>query len=350
MGYHIEFSDITKYKGDAIVNSLGVNGSVYGRLCKNIIEAANSPELTDFVNNKLDNKIGDMFLTGSGELPCKKIIHVVTPFKHMDDASNTLLKNAYRKIIDTALIQGYTTLGLPFIGTGANGYSDTESYDAITSACEYLMDYEEKLDDSVLDVTIIGYLNESSILSKGFIKEYEMNLKRNNRLYNEMPEDVEETCSYNMICQAPGPEQPMIKEIEKCLNPFIHFDPYDGIVMREKGYKYPYDFIKDFLKQKGKSDKIFKKFGISPDAKYKLSIRQSFQKKTIYKLAFMCDMSLNELIQFMLVCEASFSPYNKLDLFMIKYLTNHMYKCSNPYDFASLVKKYAKVEIFSNID
>ena len=356
MGYHIEFSDVTKYKGEAIVNSLGIEGNVYGRLCQNIVNAANSPKLTNFINSKLNNKVGDIFLTDAGELPCEKIIHIVTPFKHMDDDKNTELKKAYRKILDTALIQGYKSIAIPFIGTGANGYSDRASYDALTSACEYLLDYEEQVDKDVLEVTIVGYLKESSILSSGIIKEYEYNLKRP-ELYS--PEKIRNyrmervTCDegIDLIGESPKSSKPMLdyNNIQKCIEAMTYIDE-DQIYMSEKGYKKPYDFIKGLLKEKGKTDKIFKKFGITPNGKYKLSTRQSYQKKTIYKLAFMCEMNMSELVQFMLICETSFSPYSKLDLFMIDYYTSPMYKCRSAYDFAALVKKYTKEEIFINLD
>ena len=40
----LDSTDITKIKCDVIVNSLGVDTTVYGRLCENIIKAANSEE------------------------------------------------------------------------------------------------------------------------------------------------------------------------------------------------------------------------------------------------------------------------------------------------------------------
>ena len=359
MGFHIEFSDIVKYEGDAIVNSLGVDGSVYGRLCKNIIEAAKSESIINFINNKKNNNIGELFITDAGELPSKKIFHVVTPFKHLDDSKNSKLTEAYKKVIDTVLIHGYKSIALPFIGTGANGYSDKDSYDAITKACEYLLEYEEKVKKDVLEVTIIGYLKDSSILSSGIVKEYEHNLKREvlyeSRLYRSNLRLDTKSCSLpgfreEKSSSISSEKAYKVLEVEKCLRAISCYDPYDCIPLRKIAYKAPYDFIKDYLKHKGKTDKIFKRYGITPDGKYKLSIRQAFQKKTIYKLAFMCGMNLPELVQFMMICEVTFSPYSKLDLFMIDYFRGHIYKCNHPLDFAALVKKYTDVEIFCFAD
>ena len=45
MPFKVKYSDITTYKVDVIVNSLGVKGNVYGKLCKNIITKAKDQEL-----------------------------------------------------------------------------------------------------------------------------------------------------------------------------------------------------------------------------------------------------------------------------------------------------------------
>ena len=342
MGFHIEFSDITKYKGDVIVNSLGINGNIYGRLCKNIIKAANSPTVKNFIDSKLNNKIGQLFVTDAGDLPCKKIIHVVTPFKDKDDDQNTLLTQAYKSAIDMAINHGYKSIGLPFIGTGANGYTDIQTYEAITNACEYLMKLEEKQKE-IIHVTIIGYLNKSDIslgdliIERNYYKGREFN-KKNDDFMVHM-----ETC-----CSLPQ-EEPKEKadEFKKCLMAMSYYDPYqDGINVRAKGYKYPYEYIKDYLKQTNQNDKFFKKCGLSADNKYKLSLSKSFKKKTIYKLAYMCHMKLSDLIQFMMVCETGFSPFSKLDLFMIEYFKGHMFDLPHPYKFAEAVKKFTGEDIF----
>ena len=78
------FNDITKYEGDAIVNSIGVEGKLYGRLCKTILKEANDKDLEKFINSQY-NQIGTVLVTKAGKLPCKNIIHVVTPFKKDDD-------------------------------------------------------------------------------------------------------------------------------------------------------------------------------------------------------------------------------------------------------------------------
>ena len=85
----VRFDDVTSCEVDVIVNSLGTKGCVYGRLCENIINTANDPVLKSFVDKQV-NPVGTLLVTGAGNLKAKKIIHIVTPFKHQDDENNTL--------------------------------------------------------------------------------------------------------------------------------------------------------------------------------------------------------------------------------------------------------------------
>ena len=93
MPLQVKYDDVTTYKVDAIVNSLGVYGNVYGKLCKNIITKAKDDELKAFID-KQHNSIGTVLVTTAGNLNCKNIIHVVTPFKKDDDRNNSLLIKA----------------------------------------------------------------------------------------------------------------------------------------------------------------------------------------------------------------------------------------------------------------
>lgn len=40
MSFSVTYGDALEYKGDAVLNSLGTNGAVYGRLCKTSSKAS----------------------------------------------------------------------------------------------------------------------------------------------------------------------------------------------------------------------------------------------------------------------------------------------------------------------
>ena len=44
MSFSVTYGDALEYKGDAVLNSLGTNGAVYGKLCKNINKWRNSKD------------------------------------------------------------------------------------------------------------------------------------------------------------------------------------------------------------------------------------------------------------------------------------------------------------------
>ncbi len=342
MGYHIEFSDVVKYKGDAIVNSLGVNGNVYGRLCQNIVEADKSNTIKNIIDNKLNNTIGDIFITPAGDLKCDNIIHVVTPFRHMDDANVSLLKNTYKAIIDMAIQQEYKTLALPFIGTGANGYEDDEAYEAIEYACDELIALEEKSGKDILDITVIGFLKSGKAM-----EEYMYNMRRRMNLERKYYDLDFCDCVFES-CSMPGsaPISKVYSDFEYCAEAMSEINCEEFIDCK-KSYKNPYDFIKHYLKVTGKNEKEFLKAGINANQKYKLSIRTSLTKINIYRLAYLCKMNMSELVQFMIICETSFNPGSKLDLFMIKYFRGEFPWIQTIYNFAYWVKQNTKVDIFN---
>lgn len=345
MGYHIEFSDIVKYEGDAIVNSLGVKGNVYGRLCRNIVEADKSNTIKNIIDKKLNNNLGDIFITPSGDLKCDNVIHVVTPFRHMDDDNLSMLKKAYKGIIDLAILQGYKTLALPFIGTGANGYSDDEAYVAIEYVCDELIAKENASNRDILDVTVIGFLKAG----KYNLNELRANERYHERNYRNLSvDDLEKGCGapilreFKMILSA---DDMIYRDFEKCSEAMSALNEWDFIKCK-KSYTYPYDFILDYFKQTGKTDENFAKAGYNADRKYKLSIRKAFKKKNIFKLAYLCGMNLSQLVQFMLICEVSFNPSSQLDLFMIEYFSGRVPHIYTIHNFAGAVLANTGVDLF----
>lgn len=124
MSFEVRPLDITEFKGDAIVNSLGIwdNVNVYGKICQSIIKASKSALIKQEIANYKDKaEPGHIFVSSGYELPAKHIIHVCTPFFSHDDGLFTL-EYVYKSVLVLAYKNKWYKLGLPIIGTGANGY------------------------------------------------------------------------------------------------------------------------------------------------------------------------------------------------------------------------------------
>jgi len=207
MPYKVKFADAVKYEGDVILNSLGPNGNVYGALCKNIISSMEDSEVKSYIDSIKDAPIGKIFETKAGKLKCKEVFHIVTPFKNMDDDNNTLLKKAYKDVIDLAVKKGYKSIGLPFIGTGANGYSESEAYDAVVSTCIDFQEEEEKTDSNIIDILVIAYLNPIPLahrraqekVEKEFIRSFNVQSFLARTEPNRVEEEARFTSSYCAI-------------------------------------------------------------------------------------------------------------------------------------------------------
>ena len=124
------YMNIVESDCDCIVNSLGINTNVFGAICKSIVNAAKSNDIEKMLKEYPTGKVFDYHVTNAGVLKPKKIIHIVMPFKK-NDKDNKDLKKAFSLVIDEAISLGMKSIAIPCIGTGANGYSKKDIYDAI---------------------------------------------------------------------------------------------------------------------------------------------------------------------------------------------------------------------------
>ncbi|MHA8263574.1 O-acetyl-ADP-ribose deacetylase [Lactobacillaceae bacterium Melli_B3] len=113
--------DITKFKGDAIVNAAnhtlmgggGVDGAIHH---------AAGPELNNECARLNGCNTGEAKITGGYLLPAHYIIHTVGPIWHdqLDDAVK--LADCYRNSLKLATQYHCQTIAFPSISTGAYGY------------------------------------------------------------------------------------------------------------------------------------------------------------------------------------------------------------------------------------
>ena len=151
MSVEIRPLDITSFKGDAIVNSLGIreNIKIYGKICKNILKAADSKELEKkILEQEQWADPGYMFITKGYKLPAKNIIHIATPYYDYDNQLEAL-EFAYKLALVTAFKKGWTKIALPIIGTGANGYPHAYVLKMLTKLVNAFFKYHKEMDITI---------------------------------------------------------------------------------------------------------------------------------------------------------------------------------------------------------
>ena len=326
MPFKVKYSDITTYKVDVIVNSLGVKGNVYGKLCKNIITKAKDQELKQYID-KQNNPVGTILVTSAGKLKANKIIHVVTPFKHMDNEKNELLVKAYKDCINKAIELGFTSIALPFIGTGANGYSEAEAFDAIGDACVDILLQEEKQNKDILNITVVGYLKPYNNYHETIEEQCDCLLKRHR---------MRDCCYEESIEGTHIPSHPLIDEFCELAETMYDVDIEDMLVPSFK-YTRPFDFYDDFVMQKNIYEPNITKQGFERYYKHRLRNKDELKKIDIYRLSFLVGMNKAQIMQWMHIAGLSFSPLSPLDKLYWKYINGEYPKQTNFIMFSNFV-------------
>lgn len=254
MSFSVTYGDALEYKGDAVLNSLGTNGAVYGRLCKNIIKGINRKDVKTLIDAQKNIPFGKIIETEGGDLQSAHVLHIVTPFKKNDDANCTQLRKAYKSVVDYAINHGYKTIGLPIIGTGANGYSDKESYEAVLDVLSEISDKEVETEEDIINATVIAYLNPKPLKEQLYEDERRMLLERAGNVqgvYYDSCDLADEVAHNNSKLKEAYADKHSFLNVIKFvadINPEDMFFPYNW--PNPNPYKYPYDFVDDYCAQK----------------------------------------------------------------------------------------------------
>lgn len=327
MPIKIRYKDITSYKSDVIINSLGTKGNVYGKICHSIITKANSQELKEYID-KQNNPIGTILVTDSGELKCKQIIHLVTPFKSKDDEKNSLLIKCIKDCFNKALELGHKSLAIPFIGTGTNGYSEVDVFNAIGDASEDILKEEESLNKDILTISVIGYLKRRNpYKERRVIEEYDRNF----------------ICPSNNSYESEIPSNPLIEDYMNYAEEIL-FNKEDLLIPSREWIK-PYDYYDDFVFQKNINELQISKQGFDRRLKHRLRNQDVIKKINIIRLSYLAKMNKTQVLQWLHLAGYTLSPLSKIDMFYWKYINGYYDECDSFPIFIQLVYSETGIDI-----
>ena len=93
--------DISNFPCDVIINSLGVDTTDYGGICKSIIKASNNKEELENIFKRANDiyDVGEYFFTESFGLPVKSICHLITPHHDSDDKNLNVFIYSVRNVL-----------------------------------------------------------------------------------------------------------------------------------------------------------------------------------------------------------------------------------------------------------
>ncbi|KAL4223859.1 Appr-1'-p processing enzyme [Mactra antiquata] len=157
-------SDISAANYDVIVNITNCELQCRSGFSKFLCEAAGQKvvkECKDYIIETKTLDVGTVFISGPGELQCRSIAHVVSP-KWKDGKSGELksLEEAVTNIMMVTDSKEYSSIVLPAIGCGDNGFPIQEGTNSIVSA---IFKYMLKNDKSKIREIYLCDLDEKKI-------------------------------------------------------------------------------------------------------------------------------------------------------------------------------------------
>ena len=153
--------DISTIECDAIVCSTSLNLSPMGQI-DTVIHQKAGIDFTKFCTKVIGHcDTGKCVVTNGYNLPCKYVIHTVSPFSHVDSAAH-ILANCYREAIEQAIYKECSSVAFPLLGSGGKGFTVKKAIDVALNCFEVCMRNENRnitiffvlFDDEAKDMAI----------------------------------------------------------------------------------------------------------------------------------------------------------------------------------------------------
>lgn len=141
--------DLTQMPVDVIVNAANNRMDHIGGLARDIVEKGGKT-IQDESYKALKTKgrplvEGDVLITGSGNLPCKAVVHAVGPvYRGGHGGEDDCLHDTILKCMNLVAEAGHSSLALPAISTGIYKYPPKEATRVITEAIKVYLELTRK--------------------------------------------------------------------------------------------------------------------------------------------------------------------------------------------------------------
>lgn len=246
-----------------------------------------------------------------------RVIYVKFPYtnNYYGEDSAYELCELFKEIVDIAVKNKIKSIGLPYFGISFNGFKNGFIYESLLLLSEYINELEVKgikLNFDILNIyTIDGkaILDDIPSMDEDFYvveaQNTENTLLSHNRKKNS--EDYENDLFDNTS----------IAYFLNAYSDIVDTDYYKP--KRLKHFQRPFDYVISFIDDKNLSEKKVLNVELTKQRKDQLKKIKYIKKRYIYLLAFLVGFNYTELVEMMLINGSSFSPIDKLDVFILKY-------------------------------
>ena len=308
------YMNIIDCKCECIVNSLGTDTHIFGAICESIVENAKSLEIDNMLKFHPHEDVFFTYITDAGLLPSKHILHIVMPYK-VDDPFNKELRKAFEIVIDKAIEMGYSTLAIPFIGTGANGYSKEDVHEALDDT---MFKYQYM---PGIKITIVSVSYNPNRLDR---REFYLKEKRKNS--NLSNEANRHRITFDIFDKPKNQMANVNLMISKLYDPEDEFDisdvvkPIDFIDLyrRKVGYKetsaitYCFGTYEGYKRYEDSKSKVPTKY--NDTIKNIRNGKRAVSKLEVFRMAIALKLNFTRTIQLMSVFDYSFSPISEKNI------------------------------------